>query len=74
VAHNGAGPGIAKIAPDRTISSFVSHLEPTGLAFDAAGYLFATDYLSNTVLKYAPDGSAGRFGVRFSWQLVRLGS
>jgi hypothetical protein len=51
VAHNGAGPGIAKIAPDRTISSFVSHLEPTGLAFDAAGYLFATDYLSNTVLK-----------------------
>jgi sugar lactone lactonase YvrE len=65
VAHNGAGPGIAKIAPDRTISSFVSHLEPTGLAFDAAGYLFATDYLSNTVLKYAPDGTGTTFATGF---------
>jgi sugar lactone lactonase YvrE len=65
VAHNGTGPGIAKVAPDGTLTSFVSHLEPTGLAFNSEGNLFATDYLSNTVLKYTPDGTGTTFATGF---------
>ncbi len=67
VAHNGSGPGIHKIAPDGTITNFAtrSRLEPTGLAFDAAGNLFATDYISDNVLKFAPDGTATVFAGDF---------
>jgi sugar lactone lactonase YvrE len=65
VAHNGSGPGIAKIAPDGTISRFVSHSEPSGLAFDSTGNLFAADGLSSTVVKYAPDGTGTTFATGF---------
>jgi sugar lactone lactonase YvrE len=66
VAHNGTGPGIAKIAPDGTISRFVSHAELAGLAFDSTGNLFAADSLNNTVMKYAPDGTGTTFATGFA--------
>ncbi|HEY1582116.1 MAG TPA: hypothetical protein VGF73_03335, partial [Chthoniobacterales bacterium] len=39
VIHDGSHPGIAKITPDGTISSFAEALAGSGLAFDSAGNL-----------------------------------
>lgn len=61
----GHGNGIAKIAPDGTITKFGGTATSTGLAFDADGNLFAiADYAS--VVKYAPDGSSTTFASGFS--------
>src|SRR5947209_4054192 len=52
-------PGrIYKYAPDGTRSIFATGLaDPTGLAFDAAGNLFATDRTAGQIYEYFPDGT-----------------
>jgi DNA-binding beta-propeller fold protein YncE len=52
---------IYKFAPNGTRSIFASGLDPMGLAFDAAGNLFATDYGSDTIYKFTPDGTRSTF-------------
>ena len=65
VAHNGSDPGITKIAPDGTKTQFARHIEPSGLAFDADGNLYADDFLRNVVFKYTPDGTRSIFAHGF---------
>ncbi|HEX4667059.1 MAG TPA: hypothetical protein VH207_10695 [Chthoniobacterales bacterium] len=65
VAHNGTGPGIARIAPDGSLSNVASRVEASGLVFDSEGNLFATDYISENVLEFAPDGTRSVFATDF---------
>src|SRR4051812_7714116 len=55
---------IDKIAPDGTVSTFVSGGLGgiTGLAFDGAGNLFAAEVDNNVIRKFAPDGTQSIFG------------
>src|ERR1700704_2559623 len=53
---------IAKITPNGTITpSFATGLIPTGLAFDAAGNLYAGDGNAGKVLKITPTGTVTQF-------------
>jgi glucose/arabinose dehydrogenase len=54
---------IHRFAPDGTeYPSFGTGLEnPQGLAFDSAGYLFASEFLFNTIYKFASDGAQSTF-------------
>jgi sugar lactone lactonase YvrE/cell division protein FtsB len=57
----GVTPGnrIKKRTPDGQISTFVASIgNPTGLAFDAAGNLFAASWTDNAVYKFSPSGVA----------------
>ena len=54
--------GIAKIAPNGTIDpAFATGLIPTGLAFDAAGNLYAGDGNAGKVFKITPTGTVTQF-------------
>jgi DNA-binding beta-propeller fold protein YncE len=37
-----------------------------GLAFDGAGYLYASDWFSDSILKYTPGGSSSTFASGFN--------
>ena len=53
---------IEKIAPNGTITpSFATGLIPTGLAFDAAGNLYAGDGNAGIVFKITPTGTVTQF-------------
>jgi sugar lactone lactonase YvrE len=55
---------INKLAPDGTVTTFASGLGavPFGLAFDAAGNLYAaTNYTGNSILKITPTGQVSTF-------------
>ena len=53
---------IAKITPNGTITpSFATGLIPTGLAFDAAGNLYAGDPTASKVFKITPTGTMTQF-------------
>lgn len=64
--------GIVKITPDGTITPFVDRVLSFGLAFDSAGYLFATDTNTQDVLKISPDGTITSFahGFHGPWGLA----
>jgi len=48
---------ISKFSPDGTRTIFDSGFDSTGLAFDPAGNLFATDFNNDRIYKYAPNGT-----------------
>jgi hypothetical protein len=59
---------ISKIAPDGTVSPFVTSglAGPLGLAFDGAGNLYTANFFSGTVNKILPDGTVTTFATGFT--------
>jgi len=53
---------LQRLLADGTLTTFASlgtaPFGPTGLAYDAGGNLYATDFLSGNILRVAPDGSS----------------
>src|SRR4029077_4327937 len=45
---------ILKITPNGTTTTFAMNITPAGIAFDAAGNLFAIDTATNSIFKYTP--------------------
>lgn len=60
----GPNGGVDKVAPDGSVSPFVSAADagrPFAVAFDAVGNLYAADTGANTIRKITPGGSVSTF-------------
>jgi sugar lactone lactonase YvrE len=69
VSHQGYHPGIAKIAPNGSITTFATQIRASDLAFDSAGYLYAAseaEFGFDSVVKFTPDGGRSTFVSGFS--------
>ena len=63
-SYNGSPSGIAKIAPDGSITTFAAPVTAHDLAFDSAGNLYAAvsvKFTQDSVMKFTPDGKYSTF-------------